>query len=377
MKVFSGKTKNKIKFAAFLLFIIVAFVCLCLLHGINRKERESDAAIRWQSDKQAFSYISVYISPEENWNENDRKTLISNLKMSFQQNSVINENREDNSEGLLNDCFSCEGVMEFTNGKNTATAKVTATGGDFFFFHQPVWLSGFAYSDNDVMKDRAIIDKELAWQLFGGENVAGMPFKINGNTYYVAGVVDTSQVKEEKKAYGEINRAWLPYSAFCKEYQGDMAPGGTASKDAGTTPDTNINITGNTNKLPITCYEIVIPDPVKEWAINLVQTSLNAKDRKMVIIENSKRTNFFYVINNLKNFFYNTSGTQPVAYPYWENAAKVRDNKREVYTGIFLISLIYPVLLCIRVIAGIYKIADGKIKKRKNKKHAIYKYQDY
>lgn len=377
MKVFSGKTKNKIKFAAFLLFIIVAFVCLYLLHGINQKERESDAAIRWQSDKQAFSYISVYISPEENWNENDRKTLISNLKMSFQQNSVINENREDNSEGLLNDCFSCEGVMEFTNGKNTATAKVTATGGDFFFFHQPVWLSGFAYSDNDVMKDRAIIDKELAWQLFGGENVAGMPFKINGNTYYVAGVVDTSQVKEEKKAYGEINRAWLPYSAFCKEYQGDMAPGGTASKDAGTTPDTDTNITGNTNKLPITCYEIVIPDPVKEWAINLVQTSLNAKDRKMVTIENSKRTNFFYVINNLKNFFYNTSGTQPVAYPYWENAAKVRDNKREVYTGIFLISLIYPVLLCIRVIVGIYKIADGKIKKRKNKKHAIYKYQDY
>lgn len=372
MKGFLGKTKNKIRFTTFLICAIVALVCLCLLHETNQKERDSDAAIRWKSDKQDFSYISVYMSPEENWKENDRNTLISNLKMSFQQNSIINENREDNSEGLIKDCFSCEGIMNFTNGKNTATAKVTATGGDFFFFHQPVWLSGFAYSDNDVMKDRAIIDKELAWQLFGGENVAGMSFKINGNTYYVAGVVDTSHLKEDKKAYGEINRAWLPYSAFCKEYQGSQAtPGGTAS-----TTNTGINSipdTGteeNTNKLPITCYEIVLPDPVKEWAVNLIQTSLDVKNRKMVVTENSKRTNFFYVMDNLKNFFYKTSGTQPVAYPYWENAARTRDTKREIYTGILLIALIYPVLLFIKIITWIYKTIDGKIKKRLNKKHA-------
>ncbi|MCI9078134.1 MAG: ABC transporter permease [Lachnospiraceae bacterium] len=371
MKVFLGKTKNKIRFTTFLICVVVAFVCLCLLHETNQKERESNAAARWKSDNQEFSYISVYISPEENWKENDRNMLISNLKMSFQQNSIINKDREDNNEGLIKDCFSCEDVMEFTNGKNTATAKVTATGGDFFFFHQPVWLSGFAYSDNDVMEDRAVIDKELAWQLFGGENVTGMPFKINGNTYYVAGVVDTSQLKEDKKAYGETSRAWLPYSAFCKEYQGnEPAPGETTNIGINSMADTGTGTDGQSDKLPITCYEIVLPDPVKEWAVNLIQTSLNAKERKMVVIENSKRTNFLYVIDNLKNFFYKTSGTQPVAYPYWENAAKVRDTKREIYTGIILVALIYPVLLFIRIIIWIYKTIDGKIKKRINKKHA-------
>lgn len=376
MKVFQGKTKNKIRFTTFLICAIVAFVCLCLLHETNQKERDANAAIRWKSDKQDFSYISVYMSPEENWKENDRNTLVSNLKMSFQQNSIINEDREDNSEGLVKDCFSCEGIMNFTNGKNTATAKVTATGGDFFFFHQPVWLSGFAYSDNDVMKDRAIIDKELAWQLFGGENVSGMPFKINGSTYYVAGVVDTSHLKEDQKAYGEINRAWLPYSAFCKEYQGSLeTPGGTAgttNTGGSSTPDTGTitGTEGSTNKLPITCYEIVLPNPVKEWAVNLIQTSLDVKNRKMVLIENSQRTNFFYVIDNLKNFFYKTSATQPVAYPYWENAARTRDTKREIYTVILLTALIYPVLLFIRIITWIYKTIDGKIKKRLNKKHA-------
>lgn len=353
----------------------MAFVCLCLLHETNQIERNSNAAVRWKSGKQEFSYISVYMSPEENWKENDRNTLISNLKMSFQQNSIINENREDNNEGLIKDCFSCEGLMDFTNGRNTATAKVTATGGGFFFFHQPVWLSGFAYSDSDVMNDRAIIDKELAWQLFGGENVAGMPFKINGNTYYVAGVVDTSHLKEDQKAYGEINRAWLPYSAFCKEYQGtggtsSTADTDTSSTDTSGTADTVPGTDENTNQLPITCYEIVLPNPVKEWAVNLIQTSLDASNRKMVIIENSKRTDFFYVMDNLKNFFYKTSGTQPVAYPYWENSARVRDTKREIYTGILLIAIIYPVLLFIRIIAWIYKTIDGKIKKRMNKKHA-------
>lgn len=375
MKVFAGKIKNKIRFVAFLLCIIVALVCLCLLHETNKKESAYNAARRWQSGRQDFAYISVYMSPEEGWKESDRNSFTSSLKMSFQENSIINEDREDNSDGLLKDCFSCEGVMEFTNGKNMATAKVTATGGDFFFFHQPVWLSGFAYSSDDVMKDRAVIDKELAWQLFGGENVAGMPFKINGNTYYVAGVVDTGQTKEEKKAYGEINRAWLPYSAFCNEYQGNYGTsGGTGSTgitDFSGMSDIGAGTGEKTNKVPVTCYEIVMPNPVQEWAINLVQKNLGTEERKMVVVENSKRTNFFYVINSLKEFFYKTAGTQPVAYPYWENAARTRDIKRELYTGILLIAVIYPVLFCIKAIVGIYKIADGKIKKRMNKKHSV------
>ena len=367
MKVFSGRVKNKIRFIAFLLCIITALACLCLLHKTNKRENETNAAIHWQSGKQRFAYISVYMSPEENWKESDRDSLTSSLQMSFQENSISNKgsnnNNNDNNKEIIKDCFSCEGVMEFSSGKNTANAKVTATGGDFFFFHQPVWLSGFAYSDNDVMKDRAVIDKELAWKLFGGENVAGMPFTINGSTYYVAGVVDISQQEEEKKTYGDMNRAWLPYSAFCKEYQIQNNTSGETGNTTGTGE--------KTDKIPITCYETVIPNPVQGWALDLMQKSLGAENRKMVITENSKRTDFFYIMDNLKNFFYQTSGTQPVAYPYWENAARARDIKRELYTSILIIAVIYPVLLCIRVIAGIYKMADSKIKKRMNKKHSV------
>lgn len=370
MKVFPGGIKNKIRLLVFLLCIIVALSCLCLLHITNKKENQFNAARYWQSGRQEFTYISVYISPEENWNENDRNTLVSSLKMSFQQNSIINKDREDNSAGLLNDCFSCEGVMEFANGKNTASAKVTATGGDFFFFHQALWLSGSSYSDNDIMKDRAVIDKQLAWQLFGGENVAGMPFKINGNTYYVAGVVDMGE-PEKKENTNEITcRAWLPYSAFCKEYQGQGSISGETVNTGsgifqGTEQEENV-----INKLPVTCYEIVMPDPVKNWALNIIQENLDTENRKMVVVENSNRTNFFYVINNLKKFFYKTTGTKPVAYPYWENEARVRDTQRELYTGILIIAVIYPVLLFIRVIVWIYKTIDGKIKKRIHKKHS-------
>lgn len=366
MKVFPASIKNKIRLTAFLLCIIVALLCLCLLQITNKKENQFNAARHWQSGHQEFAYISVYISPEENWKENDRNTLVSSLKMSFQQNSIINEKREDNSQGLLNDCFSCEGAMEFTNGKNTASAKVTATGGDFFFFHRNIWLSGSAYSDNDIMKDRVVINKQLAWQLFGGENVAGMPFKINGNTYYVAGVVDVEEPEKKEDTNEIICRAWLPYSTFCNEYNGQ---GSTSLEtgDIGIGTDTEENI----NKLPVTCYEIVMPDPVKNWALNIIQQNLDTKNRKMVIVENSNRTNFFYVINNIKNFFYKTTNTKPVAYPYWENEAKVRDTQRELYTCILIIAIIYPVLLVIRVITRIYKTIDNKIKKRIHKKHSI------
>lgn len=83
MKVFSGRVKNKIRFIAFLLCVITAMVCLCLLHKTNKKENEANAAIHWQSGRQRFAYISVYMSPEENWKESDRDTLISNLQMSL------------------------------------------------------------------------------------------------------------------------------------------------------------------------------------------------------------------------------------------------------------------------------------------------------
>ena len=43
MKVFPGKTKNKIRFTTFIICTIVAFVCLCLLHETNQKERGSNA----------------------------------------------------------------------------------------------------------------------------------------------------------------------------------------------------------------------------------------------------------------------------------------------------------------------------------------------
>lgn len=49
------------------------------------------------------------------------------------------------------------------------------------------------------MQDGAVIDKNLAWALYGSEKVSGMNIYINGVKFYIAGVIDLPGTEAEKK----------------------------------------------------------------------------------------------------------------------------------------------------------------------------------
>ena len=63
-------------------------------------------------------------------------------------------------------------------------------GGDFFSFHRMFLRSGNYIAESDLMHDRVVLDKELAWKLFGAIEVDGMELEINGKRFIVAGVVE-------------------------------------------------------------------------------------------------------------------------------------------------------------------------------------------
>ena len=113
-------------------------------------------------------------------------------------------------------------------------------GGDFFFFHRFFLCDGNYISGSDLMKDKVVIDKELAWTLFGATDVAGMEILINGGRYIVAGVIESDGDFASKAA--KINGGGL-YMAF--EKLSEM------------------------NGAKIDCYEAVIPSPVKNFAVSL------------------------------------------------------------------------------------------------------------
>ena len=45
------------------------------------------------------------------------------------------------------------------------------------------------------MDDLVILDEEIAWRLYGGTNLAGMPVTINGEHFLIGGVVAWSALR--------------------------------------------------------------------------------------------------------------------------------------------------------------------------------------
>ena len=54
-------------------------------------------------------------------------------------------------------------------------------------------MSGSYFDGEDLYKDGVVIDENVAWQLFGSNNVAGMYVEINGVQYPVRGVVKSDK----------------------------------------------------------------------------------------------------------------------------------------------------------------------------------------
>ena len=80
------------------------------------------------------------------------------------------------------------------------------------------------------MQDRALLDEETAWLLFGGTDIQGLSFKINGVPFVVAGVIEREQDFATKKAYTDGMGIFISYDGYMNLF------GGTA--DAASAADT-------------------------------------------------------------------------------------------------------------------------------------------
>ena len=93
-------------------------------------------------------------------------------------------------------------------------ASAIAVGGNFFDFHPIRLLNGTYLAESDLMKDRVLLDEDLAWLLFGGTDLQGMPMEINGVPFVVGGVVQREQDFASRRAY----TAWgsiCPVTPMC------------------------------------------------------------------------------------------------------------------------------------------------------------------
>ena len=208
-------------------------------------------------------------------------------------------------------------------------------GGDFFYFH-PLTLRSGAYIDSeDLMDDLVILDEEIAWRLYGGTNLAGMPVTINGEHFLIGGVVARETDFATERAYPGDGGVYMSFSAM-KRLNEDAA---------------------------ITGYEIVMPDPITSYAKGVVSDTfpIGAGD----VVENSRRYSLSHLWEVLRSFGERSMRSNGVIYPYWENAARLTEDYAALLLLLSALFAVCPVVfilvLSIRDIRRAYRFAKVKI----------------
>ena len=177
--------------------------------SLAKSQRYNDMADRWDS-KGGYSQISCFFSDDSGFTTDNIGGIKANALTSLKNMSIT---PEENQKLILESYSTPAGQItirsDTTNGRSEA--ELTAVGGDFFMFRGFDLLDGSYFTDDDLMQDGVVIDRTLAWSLYGAQNVSGMNIYINGIKFYIAGVIDNPQTKQEKKTIGELPRAYISY----------------------------------------------------------------------------------------------------------------------------------------------------------------------
>ena len=298
---------------AVLSFIIFLILLAVARHMGNAQESQQMAA-RW-SKKNNVAQISCFFSPSAYVTEDSIEEFEHTLDRVLEEASIMPES-ENPGARLWADAYSAGGEIMISSDRTMLMADAIGIGGDFFLFHPLKLLSGSYFSGNDLMQDYCIIDEDAAWQLFGSNDVAGMMVMINQVPHMVAGVVERPEGRLEEAAGLDGTLVYVSYETLHR-----INPGSA-----------------------INHYEIVMPNPVSDFARQKVQENFFVDEKEVEIIENSSRYSFLSCLKLLTAFGTRSMNGKAIIYPYWENIARGSEDIISLITLFMLLFLGFPIV---------------------------------
>lgn len=298
---------------SFIIFLILLLVS-------NRMAVSQDAqqmAARW-SEKKDVAQVSCFFSTNAEVTEDMIFSFEHSLDSALQEASVTQES-ENPSARLWVDAYSASGRITLSNGSTNLEANAIGIGGDFFLFHPLKLISGSYFSGNDLMQDYCVIDRDAAWQLFGSVDVSGMIVYIGNIPHIVTGVVERPEGRLADAAGLEKTVVYVSYDTLS-----------TLGTDNG-----------------INHYEIIMPNPVSNFAYNHVKENIGVQEYDMEVLENTGRYSLVSRLKVLGAFGTRSMNGKAIIYPYWENIARGYEDIIAVLTLFMLLFLLYPIVLCL------------------------------
>lgn len=330
--------------AAALLF----FGIMTLFYSSLKKSLQDQQTVsRWSDGSLPYAQVSFYFEDSAAMNIDNVFMTRKNTDKKLIENSLSSE--KENARLWIDSFSTAQKKITVTARNANSEAELIATGGDFFLFHPQDLLCGSYYSDDDLMQDRVVIDDVLAWRLYGSSDIEGQPVIIDGKYYFVAGVFRQSDNSDIKKVYGEKPRIFMSYQGY--ELLGEYPR--------------------------FVCYEACIPSPVTGAGTQMVTEALSVDEESCRIVENSSRYDLKKRLSILRSFGMRSVVDTPVVYPYWENAARITEDKSALLLVMQLLGVSVPVVtvtyLAAKLIRNRKKILNKAIdavkRKYNNLKH--------
>lgn len=300
---------NAVSLLVFAVFSVIA-------SAVEKSLPDQLAAERWAGGEMPYAQVSVFMDMTSPLDINGVFMARVNTEKKLTEASIAPE-----KEGarVWADTFSAsQRKISVSTDRATSDANLIATGGDFFLFHPFEIISGYYYSDDDLMHDRVLIDEVLAWQLYGSSDVAGKPVRVDGTYYVISGVFRQSENSDVERVYGMSPRIFMPYEGYT------LLGGGEAV---------------------FTCYEACLPNQVMGQGKQIVTEALSARedDPSLRIVENSVRYGLKNRLEIIADFGMRSVVDSPVVYPFWENAARITEDKSTLLLALQTVFLIFPV----------------------------------
>lgn len=319
--------------------LLLCAVCLLAYKNTAALLSSQSAAQRWQGDNEtAFAQVSCFASAGDSITEEEiysfRSAMLTKLKdASFEVSA---------GTPLIHDAWCGFGQVNAANGQRKGKLSVTAVGGNYFDFHPIKLVSGAYLTADDLMKDRVLLDRESAWLLFGGEELSGMSFEIEGQSFYVAGVIEREDDRFSKRAYGDGMGIYMHYEAY-KSLNENAA---------------------------ISCYELVMAEPVQGFVYSAVQEKFPIGTGE--IVDNTYRFDAERLLRMLKDGSTRSMHLGQAVYPYWENAARgAEDNCLWLILAAMVFAALPAVLALWLLVSGLVhgkrKLEDEYIPEAKEK----------
>ncbi len=305
--------KKWILFAVAGFCTIVFLILMGIISARGKSLPDQLEAQRWDPEGGA-AQVGVYFSVDAGAAPDTFQMLRYKLDQVL-TDAGIEVAEENPSARLYADAYCATGTMELQNGKNHVTVDTLGVSGDFFYFHPLEYLSGYSFAGDEINQDYVIIDEHTAWQLFGGTNVAGMTITSGDKVLFVRGVYRETESRLAKAAGLDAPLVFVSYDTL-----------------------TDYGVSYGIN-----AYEIVMPNPIRDFAVTKVKEALGMDDPYVELIDATARFKVPHELSVLKNFGLRSMNAKAIIFPYWENMARSMEDYISVLlfmAGLFLIAAV-------------------------------------